>query len=113
LQELVTIIRDTEGVRNCQVVLDKENQSEFGRDLFVIRILAEQGINKQGLEEKLKYNVKASTEITPDQVIFEENPEKFEAELFARTGIKAEYVIERRQTSAGSRAASYTMEPMP
>jgi hypothetical protein len=95
------------------VVLDKENQNEFGRDLFVIRVLPEVGVNQSDLETRIKYNVKASTEITPDQVLFENNSEKFEAELFARTGIKADYVIERRHLHASNAAASYTMDPLP
>jgi phenylacetate-CoA ligase len=116
LQELVTMIRDTEGVRNCQVILEKEGQSEFGRDLFLLRILPEKGVDRVILEQAIKYGVKAATEITPDQITFEDNSEKFEMELFARTGIKADYVIERRAmyTNAGvaSSTASYTMEPL-
>jgi phenylacetate-CoA ligase len=96
LQELITLIRDTKGVRNCQVILDKEDKSDFGRDLFFIRILPEDGVNWEKLEATIKTDVKAATEVTPDQIIFEKDSVVFEAELFSRTGIKAEYIVERR-----------------
>ena len=34
--------------------------------------------------------------VTPDEIVFEDNPEAFEAELFAKNGIKAEYLVENR-----------------
>ncbi len=101
LQELVASLRDTKGVRNCQVILDKESTSDsFGRDILIIRILPEFGTNLSFLEKLIRENVKTLTEVTPDQIVFENNPETFEAELFKRNGIKADYVVERRELVA-------------
>ena len=98
LQALITTIRDTEGVRNCQVILEKEDpDDQFGKDFLTIRILPEIGVDRNQLEKVLKENVKFATEVTPDRIIFESDTEKFETELFARTGIKADFVIEKRQ----------------
>ena len=36
------------------------------------------------------------TEVTPDEVRIEPDRQKLELELFERTGIKAEYVVENR-----------------
>lgn len=42
------------------------------------------------------YHVKGVTEVTPDEILIEHDREKLEGELFERTGIKAEYVVENR-----------------
>jgi phenylacetate-CoA ligase len=105
LQELVTIVRDTKGVRNCQIILEKENNDEFGRDVMLVRISPETGANTDQLSATIKSNVQSRTEITPDKIVFEHDPVAFETELFARTGIKADYVIERRPLHTGSAVA--------
>lgn len=97
LQVLVGAVRDTPGVRNCQVILDKED--EFGRDLVIVRVLPELGADTAKIERMVCENIRAATELTPDKIVFETNPEAFEAELFARTGIKAEFLVERRTAS--------------
>ncbi|HEX4924479.1 MAG TPA: hypothetical protein VFV50_10350 [Bdellovibrionales bacterium] len=112
LQELVTTIRDTKGVRNCQVILEKENNDEFGRDLLIVRVLPEAGVNRDQLAASIKNSVKASTEVTPDNIIFENDPVAFETELFARTGIKADYVVERRGVAPAAVAPATPLRPV-
>ncbi|MBI2900582.1 MAG: AMP-binding protein [Planctomycetes bacterium] len=94
LQELVTAIRDTAGVRNCQVVLDRPQ--EFGRDRMVVRLLPERGADGAAVAEAVRSRVRSVNEVTPDEVRIETDEAAFESQLFARTGIKAEYVVDRR-----------------
>lgn len=99
LLELVETIRSTRGVRNFQAVITKENENDdLSRDRLVLRISPEDGTSRDALTELVKKRVKSATEVTPDTVLFEENSEKFEQELFARTGIKADYVVDKRKT---------------
>lgn len=97
LTNLIESVRDTPGVRNFQVLLESENGSEqYSRDLLAIHVIAEQGVLVAELEERIRHRVKYYTEVSPDRVLFEQNEPEFEKRLFARNGIKAEYVIERR-----------------
>jgi len=54
------------------------------------------GFEPDKVAEDVRKNVKGTTEVTPDQVIIEPDKEKLELELFEKTGIKAEYVVENR-----------------
>jgi phenylacetate-CoA ligase len=116
LQQLVSVARDTEGVRNLQIILEKEDPSDpFGRDLVTIRVVPERGADRDRLSSAIKANVKFATELTPDKITFEEDAEKFETELFAKS-IKAEYLVDRRVPAAApakapsiSRASSATV----
>ncbi|MBI4563264.1 MAG: hypothetical protein HY716_01045 [Planctomycetes bacterium] len=94
LQDLVAEIRDTPGVRNCQVILDREEND--GRDRMIVRLLLESGSKAEVVSEAVRHNVRNAMEVTPDEIVIEREVEAFEAELFGRTGIKAEYVVERR-----------------
>jgi len=94
LQELVATIRDTPGVRNCQVILEKAD--EFERDRMVVRILPDRGADRGRLPAEVRERIKARNELTPDDIRLEEDESAFESSLFARTGIKAEYVVDRR-----------------
>lgn len=97
LQELVGTVRDTPGVRNFQAILDKEVPGdEFSRDVLRLRIVALDGTDRTSLTDTLRRRIKDSVEVTPDDITFESDAEKFERELFARTGVKADYVVEKR-----------------
>lgn len=97
LQQLVTVARDTPGVRNCQIILEKEdNRDMLGRDIVTVRVVPDKTTPRNEIENSLKQRIQYATELTPDRIIFEEDAEKFEAELFAKNGIKAEYLVERR-----------------
>ncbi len=98
LSNLVESIRSTPGVRNFQVLLDSENPDQPGaRDVLTVHVLSEPSADRQRVQEELCHRVKMYTEVTPDHVYFEEDEPAFEKRLFARTHVKAEYVIERRQ----------------
>jgi hypothetical protein len=93
----VESVRDTPGVRNFQVSIESESDGEqYSRDVLAIHILPEPGSPTEDLEERIRYRVKYYTEVTPDRVLFEQNEPEFEKRLFARNGIKAEYILERR-----------------
>ena len=97
LPEFVRIVRDEPGVRNFQIVLDKEvSGDEFSRDWVRLRVLPDQGIDTEDLEGRLKKRIKIYLEISPNEVQFETNEDKFSAELFEKTGIKAEYILDLR-----------------
>jgi len=97
LLELLSAVRDTPGVYQFQAVLDKEvSGDEFSRDKLVVRLAVEDGVEPAAVVEAVKKNVKGATEVTPDEVIIESDREKLELELFEKTGIKAEYVVEKR-----------------
>lgn len=97
LSVLIEAVRDTPGVRNFQASLESETeQQEFSRDRLVLHILPEAGQDVSHLEAALRKRLKYYTEVSPDEVRFEFDEPQFETRLFARNGIKAEYVIERR-----------------
>lgn len=97
LLELVTAIRDTQGVYQFQAVLDKEVPGdEFSRDRLVIRLAVQDGFNADQVSAEVKKNVKGVTEVTPDEIVIEADKEMLEQQLFERTGIKADYIIENR-----------------
>lgn len=97
LQTLVTSVREIRGVRNCQIILDKEDPTDpLGRDTVVIRVLPEKDTSQDELARAVRESVRSVNELTPDRIVFESDAEAFEAELFARTGIKAEYLVDKR-----------------
>ena len=97
LPEFVRILQDEPGVRNFQIVLDKEvSGDEFSRDWVRLRVLPETGADTEHLEQRLRKQVKIQLEISPNEVLFETDEEKFNRELFAKTGIKAEYIVDLR-----------------
>jgi phenylacetate-coenzyme A ligase PaaK-like adenylate-forming protein len=97
LSLLVEAVRDTPGVRQCQILLEHEDAAdEFSRDVMVLHIATESGVARQDLEAQLIVEVKTATEVTPNRVVFEDDPAALEHRLFAKNGIKAEYVVDRR-----------------
>ena len=112
LSVLVTTVRDTPGVRQCQILLDHEDAAdEFSRDVVTIHVAPEAGASRQDLEERLIEHVKAVTELTPNRIVFEEDEAALEHRLFAKNGIKAEYLVDRRRRSTpDARVASLVLE---
>ncbi|PKQ28537.1 MAG: hypothetical protein CVT63_02350 [Candidatus Anoxymicrobium japonicum] len=97
LMELISAVRDTNGVYQFQAILDKEVEGdEFSRDMLIIRLAVQDGYDADSVCGDVRKNVKGRTEVTPDRIIVEQDKEKLELELFAKTGIKAEYVVENR-----------------
>ena len=97
LSLLTETVRDTPGVRQFQVTIDNEHAAdEFSRDVLVVHLVAEAGHTQAVVESALRERLKTHTEVSPDLVIFEDNEEAMDKRLFAKNGIKAEYVVERR-----------------
>lgn len=98
LSLLIESIRDAQGVRQFQILLENEDsQTDFSRDMLVVHVLAEPGHSPPNIEEAIRHRVKAYTEVTPDRIVFEDDGPEFEKRLFARTGIKADYIVEQRK----------------
>ena len=98
LSLLVETVRATEGVRNFQITLDSEDhEAEYSRDVLRIDVSGEEGVDESAIEHRLAERIKAMTEVSPDVVHFESDAEALEHRLFERTGVKAEYVVERRK----------------
>lgn len=105
LPELIRIVRDEPGVRDFQVILDKEiSGDEFSRDWMRLRVLPEPNADRDDLQRRLREKIRVDLEISPNEIVFEENEQQFTDELFAKTGIKAEYIVDRRPRSPHSAA---------
>jgi len=99
LLDLISAVRDTEGVSSFRIILDKEVPGdEFSRDVILVRVVLRQGETREVVEKRIKDHVKAVTEVTPDKVVFEVDEKALEGELFQKTGIKAEYLVDKRPT---------------
>jgi phenylacetate-coenzyme A ligase PaaK-like adenylate-forming protein len=98
LSDLIEAVRSTPGVKTFQISLESENPGEeFSRDLLKVCLTDDRSRERAALEADLAERVKTATEVSPDVVVFEEDEPALEQRLFARNGIKAEYVVERRQ----------------
>ncbi|MFH1540232.1 MAG: AMP-binding protein, partial [bacterium] len=100
LLDLVSSVRDVEGVSSFQMFLEKENpDDEFSRDIIKVRVAAKAGVDEKQLEGRIRTSVKQTTEVTPDRIEFEKDDEKLKEALFAEgVGIKAKYIVENRPT---------------
>jgi phenylacetate-CoA ligase len=98
LSLLVEAVRGTPGVRQFQVSLESEApELEFSRDVLAIHISAEPGQLAEEVERRLRERVKHHTEVSPDRITFEDDEPRLVERLFAKNGIKAEYIVERRR----------------
>ena len=72
---------------------------QFSRDVMhVCVLLNETGVDRETLARILSERIKASTEVTPDRIEFED-PEaeaEFLTKLFAKNGVKAKYIVDLR-----------------
>lgn len=99
LSDLIEAVRDARGVRLFQATLENEQPDDpFSRDVLAIRIVAEPGVAPSDIEQDVSRRVKQYTEVSPDRIVFEPNEEALRQRLFQRTGIKAEYVVESRDS---------------
>jgi phenylacetate-coenzyme A ligase PaaK-like adenylate-forming protein len=100
LSLLIETVRDTAGVRRFQIVLENENrEEEFSRDVVAVHVVAEPGASRSDVELLIAMRTKHATELSPDRIVFEENEAEFEKRLFGKNGVKAEYILERRQNA--------------
>ncbi len=97
LPDLVTAVRDAPGILSFQIIIDKKNREDpFSMDIIKIRVSIDKSANENTIKETLNNRIKSFIELTPDEIIFEKNEKEIEADLFAKTGIKAEYVVDKR-----------------
>ncbi len=98
LSLLVETVRDTPGVRTFQITLENQDpDAEFSRDQLRIDVSAEQGLDPRQIDEQLHRRIKSMTEVNPDVINFVSDESELERRLFERTGVKAEYIVERRK----------------
>jgi len=103
LQLLSETVRATPGVRQYQIILESEIPDDpFSRDRLVVHVALEPSAEPTTIGDSLRNRIKAVTEVTPDAVIFEADEDVIETRLFARTGVKAEYIVERRASRASA-----------
>jgi phenylacetate-coenzyme A ligase PaaK-like adenylate-forming protein len=97
LSELIETVRSTPGVRLFQAVL--ENQDEAGQlaaDRLTLAVACDRGHQPTQVEASLRQRVKQNLSVSPDAITFEPDEAALQARLFARSSVKAEYVVERR-----------------
>ena len=100
LSLLIETVRDTPGVRRFQIVLENESElDQFSRDMMSVHLVEEPGATRIELESSVRTRLKQLTEVAPDRVLFEDDEAAFEKRLFARNGVKADYLVERRQNA--------------
>jgi phenylacetate-coenzyme A ligase PaaK-like adenylate-forming protein len=98
LVDLVDSIRGVAGVQTFQVFLDKSDPSDpFSRD--VLRISVAMSDPGPDARQRVREAVTRRTEVTPDEVLFEE-VEEIEQRLFAKK-LKAEWIVDRRSSAGG------------
>ncbi|MCL4478571.1 MAG: hypothetical protein M1381_05660 [Deltaproteobacteria bacterium] len=97
LPDFITAVRDTPGVSSFQIIINKKSQNDpFSMDVIKLRISIHKDAQEDTVKEALNHRVKAFIELTPDEIIFEKDEKAIETDLFAKTGIKAEYVVDKR-----------------
>lgn len=96
LLDLQTAIRGTPGVESFHVVITKENSEDpFSRDWLRVLAVAAQGANEQDITAAMRKSVKLACEISPSEIVFT-SADDIERRLFARTGLKADWIVDER-----------------
>jgi len=90
-------IRRVEGVESFQVIITKEDEEDVAsRDRVIVYVSISEGADPEAVKAGLIKQVKIDTEISPDEINVEQ-PELVEQRLFERTGLKAEWVVDKRE----------------
>jgi phenylacetate-coenzyme A ligase PaaK-like adenylate-forming protein len=90
-------IRRAEGIESFQVIITKEDEEDqTSRDRVIVYASLKPDADEQLVKSAITRNVKLDTEVSPDEIVIEV-PEKIEERLFERTGLKADWVVDRRQ----------------
>jgi len=90
-------VRRAEGVESFQVIITKEDEEDqTSRDRVIVYASIKPDADEQLVKAAITKNVKLDTEVSPDEIVIEV-PEKIEERLFERTGLKADWVVDRRQ----------------
>jgi phenylacetate-CoA ligase len=94
-----TALHRVEGLDAWQVVIGKEDAADpLSRDKVTIYASLEQGADERTVTEQMTGNVQMDTEVTPDEVVFED-ADSLESRLFERTGLKADWVVDQRDVT--------------
>jgi len=97
LMNFQNAIRRVEGVESFQVIVTKEDEADItSRDQVIVYASLNEGADAEVVKSNITKQVKIDTEISPDKIEIEQ-PEKIEQRLFERTGLKAEWVVDKRQ----------------
>lgn len=108
LLELQRSLHGVEGLEAFQVVLGKEDPADpLSRDKVTVYACACPGAGEEGLRARILDSVRLGTEISPDEIVFLGSKE-LENRLFERTGLKADWVVDRREVTITSQAGEST-----
>jgi phenylacetate-coenzyme A ligase PaaK-like adenylate-forming protein len=100
LLDLQTAIRSTAGVESFHVVITKEKADDpFSRDWVRVHVVKKADATEESIVPAMKKNVKLDCEISPSEIVFNA-PEEVERMLFARTNLKADWIVDERQVHA-------------
>jgi phenylacetate-coenzyme A ligase PaaK-like adenylate-forming protein len=101
LANLIECVRDTPGVRQFQILLEREDATdEFSRDVLAIHVAPDAGHTQSDLARRLTQRVKELNEVSPDRILFDDEA-SIDRRLFERNGVKAEYLVDRRGRATG------------
>jgi phenylacetate-coenzyme A ligase PaaK-like adenylate-forming protein len=97
LMNFQNAIRRVKGVESFQVVISKEEEVDVtSRDRVIVYVSLFTGADEEIARVEITRQIKLDTEISPDQIVFEK-PETIELRLFERTGLKADWVVDKRE----------------
>ncbi|MBK5092647.1 MAG: AMP-binding protein [Actinobacteria bacterium] len=97
LMNFQNAIRRVDGVESFQVIVTKEDEQDItSRDRVIVYACLKPGADEEVVKTNITKQVKVDTEISPDEVVIEQ-PEKIEQRLFERTGLQADWVVDKRE----------------
>lgn len=97
LLDLQTAIRSTPGVETFHVIITKDKPDDpFSRDWVRVLAAPMPGACEQDIIDKMRKNVKLACEISPSEIMLTTAGE-IERRLFARTGLKADWIVDERE----------------
>lgn len=100
LADLQNAVRRALGVESFQVVITREDDSGSDTsDKVTVHASLSSGAIEEAAINGIRRQVKLDTGISPDEIIIE-MPSAIESMLFERTGVKADWVVDRRRSSA-------------
>jgi phenylacetate-CoA ligase len=93
-------IRRVDGVESFQVIITREDEAdEMSGDRVVVYASLKPGSEEEAVKSQITRQIKLDTEISPSEIVVE-GPESIETRLFERTGLKADWVVDRRSLKA-------------
>ena len=97
LLDLQTAVRKCREVESFQIRIGKEDEKDsFSRDWVKIYVAPRPGYSEEQVRIAVEERVRRDTEVTPNEIIFLTGKE-VEEKLFARTGIKADWIVDERK----------------